>query len=332
MEDRRVPDARQPGPGKVPGRPRDLAPGARFRPRAFRGGRVARNVDGNGAMRSPRRARALPFAVVLALLPWGATGCSAIQRALTALAGATRNAVGNASSALPTPPPRAIVPKVAANPDPTRLSPTPTGPVASPPARSGIDPEDVTRSTETRGCGSDVGLVGDSITRSAHYPRKLKGLCAGTRFTNAPDHYSFIGKRTDQMRDDLPRVLAAKHDTVIILGGVNNIYQGAAIQGHLAAMYRRARAAGARVVAVTVMPYKGYPSWRAEYGRNIRELNTWIRAQAGKDVDVVVDAFAAFSDPADPDAMKRELTGDRLHPNQAGYDVLARAVFDALNR
>src|SRR5262245_44453563 len=67
------------------------------------------------------------------------------------------------------------------------------------------------------------------------------------------------GERSDQIRarfeDD---VVSKKPAVVVIIAGVNDVYQGRPTQhvkDELSAMYRRAHDAGIRVVAGTVIPY-----------------------------------------------------------------------------
>jgi len=122
---------------------------------------------------------------------------------------------------------------------------------------------------------------------------------------------------------------------VILLEGINDIGRGATVPTEavtaeeIIAGYKqlidRAHTHGIKIIGCTLTPYEGAPYARAE-GEVVREaVNAWIRTGGG--FDAVVDFEAATRDPANP---KRFLPafdpGDHLHPNNAGYEAMARAV------
>ena len=75
-------------------------------------------------------------------------------------------------------------------------------------------------------------------------------------------------------------VIAKKPAVVVIIAGVNDVYQGRPAQhvkDQLAAMYKRAHDAGIRVVAGTIIPYN---TATADQNARMREINDWIRTQA----------------------------------------------------
>ncbi|MFI9011102.1 SGNH/GDSL hydrolase family protein [Actinosynnema sp. NPDC053489] len=128
--------------------------------------------------------------------------------------------------------------------------------------------------------------------------------------------------------------------TVILLEGINDIgFANFAIEcttpnpevtaAQLIAGYReligQARARGVRIVGGTLLPYKG-AAYYTEAGEAVRdEVNAWIRTSG--EFDAVVDFDRAMADPADPDALRPAYdSGDRLHPNDAGYHAMAEAV------
>ena len=67
------------------------------------------------------------------------------------------------------------------------------------------------------------------------------------------------GQRTDQMIGRFGRdVILEKPDVVVILGGVNDIYQGReaeAVRDNLEAMYERGEASAIVVLGATILPY-----------------------------------------------------------------------------
>jgi len=122
---------------------------------------------------------------------------------------------------------------------------------------------------------------------------------------------------------------------VIWLEGINDIGHGAVAPAEavsaeeLIAAYKqileRAHTHGIRVIGCTLTPYEGAFYSRPE-GEAVREaVNAWIRAGGG--FDAVVDFDAATHDPANPKRFRPEFDpGDHLHPNNAGYEAMAKAV------
>ncbi|MFC8091566.1 SGNH/GDSL hydrolase family protein [Streptomyces sp. NPDC057301] len=134
-------------------------------------------------------------------------------------------------------------------------------------------------------------------------------------------------------------------DTLVVLLGLNDIgfsetdeqptYKpapvleaGELIAGHRE-LIRQGRAAGVRVIGATLLPFGGSDHWGERAAKVSHELNEWIRSSG--EYDAVVDLNRALADPADPDRLRPSYDfGDHLHPNDAGYEVMAEAVSAAL--
>jgi acyl-CoA thioesterase-1 len=139
------------------------------------------------------------------------------------------------------------------------------------------------------------------------------------------------GERTDQIRARFPRdVAAARPEAVVILAGVNDVYQGLsadAIERELEAIYDAARQAAIAAVAGSIIPYNTATPAQNEA---MHAVNRWIRDYAAAHADAVVfcDTRAAVAAPGAPDRLVS--TPDDLHPSPEGYKLMAAALDPAI--
>lgn len=118
---------------------------------------------------------------------------------------------------------------------------------------------------------------------------------------------------------------------VVIDLGVNDILRspavidsGAVLDG-LRTLAGQAHARGIRVVGATLMPFGGHRGYSAEREAVRQEINAEIRS--GRVFDAVVDFDRAVRDPYDPRRFRPDCdSGDHLHPNDRGYERMAREV------
>ncbi|MEU5774581.1 SGNH/GDSL hydrolase family protein [Streptomyces venezuelae] len=134
---------------------------------------------------------------------------------------------------------------------------------------------------------------------------------------------------------DLPGV-----GTVVVLEGLNDIgysetdkptYKPAPvvsarelINGHRT-LIREARAKGVRIVGATLLPLGGSDHYGKHAAAVSDEFNQWVRTSG--EYDAYVDFDKTLADPKDPERIAPAYdSGDHLHPNDAGYRAMARAV------
>ena len=178
-----------------------------------------------------------------------------------------------------------------------------------------------------------VVFMGDSITDMWVMPQFAPGFFPGKPYVGR----GIGGQTTPQMLIRFrPDVLALKPRVVVILAGTNDIAGNTGpmtleeIEGNLASMSELARGSGIRVVLSSVLPV--YDGGRAGDGtplvmtdrrppEKILALNQWLKNYASQHGDTYLDYFSAMVD--EHGFLKKELSEDGLHPNKAGYSVMA---------
>jgi len=181
---------------------------------------------------------------------------------------------------------------------------------------------------------SRVVFLGDSITEFW----TLSDSFHGKPYVNR----GISGQTTPQIllrfRQD---VIALRPEVVVILAGTNDIAENtgpitlAAIEDNLTSMVDLAKRNGIRVVLASLLPALQYP-WRADIRpvEKIRALNDWMKDYAAKEGLVFLDYHSAMAN--DKRGLKTELSEDGVHPNQAGYAVMAplaeKAIGAALSK
>jgi lysophospholipase L1-like esterase len=182
-----------------------------------------------------------------------------------------------------------------------------------------------------------VVFMGDSITDA--WGRTYGKFFPGKPYVNR----GISGQTTPQMllrfRAD---VIDLHPKLVVILAGTNDISGNTGpetleeIEGYLTSMAELARANKIKVVFSSVMPV--CDAIKPQTGRRPPEkivaLNTWIQSYAAAHKLVYLDYYSEMID--DQKMLKKELTYDGLHPNNAGYEAIeplaSAAIAKALKR
>ena len=179
-----------------------------------------------------------------------------------------------------------------------------------------------------------VVFMGDSITDSWDDP-KYGGFFPGKPYINR----GISGQTTPQMLLRLRAdVLAHKPKVMVLLAGTNDISGNTGpvtleqIQDNIETMAELCKLHGIKVVLASILPVSNYHAkpedWRGPqtYRRpleKIRAMNDWMKTYASANGHVYLDYWTATVDAQG--MLKTELSEDDLHPNAAGYAIMAPA-------
>jgi lysophospholipase L1-like esterase len=170
-----------------------------------------------------------------------------------------------------------------------------------------------------------VIFYGDSITDSWH----LDEYFSGKGYINR----GISGQTTPQMLVRYWQDVIDLHPAVVVLlAGTNDLAGNTGpesvqqIEDDYATMAELARVHGFQLVFSSVTPVSSYGPAGAGMtsGRppaKILELNTWLKQYCSSHGLVYLDYFSAMVD--DQGMMKRGISNDGLHPNAAGYAIMA---------
>ena len=181
-----------------------------------------------------------------------------------------------------------------------------------------------------------VVFFGDSITDAWH----LDEYFPGKPYINR----GIGGQTTPQMlvrfRQD---VIDLRPEVVVILAGTNDIAGNTGpmrledIEADYISLAELARANAIRVIYSSVLPVHNYTLRSQEpfsqrSPAKILQLNAWLKNYCETAVNgcAYLDYFRAIVD--DKGYLKKELAEDGLHPNSAGYKIMAPLAEDAIGK
>jgi len=184
-----------------------------------------------------------------------------------------------------------------------------------------------------------VVFMGDSITDAWQQPR-FGGFFPGKAYIDR----GISGQTTPQMLIRFrPDVIDLKPKAVVILAGTNDIAGNTGvstdedIERNLESMADLAKAHGIKVVFASILPTSAYhvsangvPQTTARPMSRIKAVNEWMQKYAASNGHVYLDYFTPMLDQTG--VMKAELTGDDLHPNAAGYAIMAPLAEAAIQK
>jgi lysophospholipase L1-like esterase len=179
-----------------------------------------------------------------------------------------------------------------------------------------------------------VVFFGDSITDIW----KLEDYFPGKPYINR----GIGGQTTPQMlvryRQD---VVDLQPNVVVILAGTNDIagntgpMRNEDIEANFASFAELARVHHIRVVYSSILPVHNYTDRAKDFfaqrpQARILALNDWLKNYCAKNNIIYLDYFSALVD--DKGMLKKDLADDGLHPNAAGFKVMAPLAEAAIEK
>jgi lysophospholipase L1-like esterase len=182
--------------------------------------------------------------------------------------------------------------------------------------------------------------IGDSITAGGtresigdqdgsqiggYEPTLARLLIASGRNDALVLNYGHPGETSGDGEERLQGILDREHPAwVLVMEGTNDLWwiDTGSVMVNLASMVNKSRNSGATPVLATITP-----DTDAGDQKPIPELNDLIRGWTNENNVLLADQYAAVAVNWD-----NLHIGDGLHPNQAGYDILAQTWFDAITR
>jgi len=179
-----------------------------------------------------------------------------------------------------------------------------------------------------------VVFLGDSITDGW----RLNEYFGDRDFVNRGISGQITGEMLGRMLGD---VVNLHPQAVLILAGTNDLARGVpllVIENNLTMIADLADYYKVKVILASVLPVSDYhkgvnPSYERTIQRApslIRSLNGWMHSLAHDRGYTFLDYFSAMVD--DAGMMKADLADDGLHPNSAGYRIMAPLALQAINK
>lgn len=179
-----------------------------------------------------------------------------------------------------------------------------------------------------------VVFLGDSITEGW----RLNEYFPGRDFVNRGISGQVTGEMLGRMKAD---VIDLKPAAMLVLAGTNDIARGVeptTIQNNLTMIADLAEFHGITPLFASVLPVSDYhkdknPAWehtRRRPPETIRRLNQWIQDFCRRRNFIFVDYYSHVVDGAG--FLRADLADDGLHPNAAGYRLMAPVALAAVEK
>jgi lysophospholipase L1-like esterase len=176
-----------------------------------------------------------------------------------------------------------------------------------------------------------VVFLGDSITDFW----KLAEYFPDKPYANRGISGQITGEMLGRMKAD---VISLKPAAMVVLAGTNDLARLVAVEvveNNLSMIGDLARANGIKPIFASILPVSDYAKDRPAQTpqrppEKIREINQWLQQHCNEKGYLYLDYFPALAD--EKGLLKAELADDGLHPNPAGYKVMAPLAQAAIDK
>ncbi|WP_290866440.1 SGNH/GDSL hydrolase family protein [Flavobacterium sp.] len=175
-----------------------------------------------------------------------------------------------------------------------------------------------------------IVFMGDSIT-------EFWSVTSPDFFTGKPYvNRGISGQTTPQMLIRFrPDVIALKPAVVVLLAGINDIAGNTGpstlemITDNIFSMAELAKANHIKVILCSVLPAFDFP-WKTglKPAEKVVELNKMIKQYADANGILYLDYYSAMAN--DQKGLKADYSGDGVHPNKTGYEIMNPLVEKAI--
>lgn len=188
-----------------------------------------------------------------------------------------------------------------------------------------------TLGTQPQPTNLGVVCLGDSITYgygyvSTPYPTVLSAL-TGLTVVNE----GFSGYTSSQILTVWNTISANGYTSIVLLAGINDVrdyYSVPALENNLYTIWHSAKLLNMKVYALTLTPFKGDSTNQIDHDT----INNFIKNNATALGITVVDIYTSLNDVNNNGAYQSQYdSGDHVHPNQAGMNLIANMVANAMN-
>jgi lysophospholipase L1-like esterase len=179
-----------------------------------------------------------------------------------------------------------------------------------------------------------VVFFGDSITDIWHLDQYFPGKPYVNRGIGGQTTPQMLVRFRQDVIDLHPKVIVMLAGTNDIAGNTGPI-RNEDIEANYASMAELAAANHIRVVFSSVLPVHNYTEKSKDFfaqrpRERILALNEWLKDYCAKNHLVYLDYFSALVD--DNGMLKHDLADDGLHPNAAGYKIMAPLAEKAIEK
>ena len=179
-----------------------------------------------------------------------------------------------------------------------------------------------------------VVFLGDSITDGW----RLNEYFPDQDYINRGISGQITGQMLGRMLDD---VLKHKPAAMVLLAGTNDIARGvpvSTIQSNITMITELAQKHGIKVILASILPIHDYNKNKdprnmrstARPMATIQQLNSWLAGYAKQNRATYLDYYSALVDSNG--YLKEDLADDGLHPNGAGYRIMAPLAQAAISQ